>query len=353
MSSQDKLPLVQASLELLVHALRPHDTIGIVTYSGTSGIVLQPTAVAEKEVVLAAIQGLRAGGSTNGAAGIVDAYRLAQEHFVEDGVNRVVLASDGDFNVGVSDRTSLERLIEEKRRTGVFLSVLGFGTGNLKDSQMEALADKGNGNYSYIDSRQEARKVLVRNLDATLETIAKDVKLQLEFNPRQIEAFRLIGYENRKLAHRDFLDPTKDAGEIGAGHSVTALYELVPVGASLAGTPPLKYQQPGRETELTEDALSGEALTISLNYKRPDSEAVTQLELPVEDVDVPFKEASQETRFAAAVASFGMILRGSEYAGGTHLDAVYQWAEGAIGADPDGDRREFLKLVDWAMEVAR
>ncbi|MFT7541806.1 MAG: Ca-activated chloride channel family protein, partial [Gammaproteobacteria bacterium] len=352
MRSTDKLPLVLRSMELLVGALQPRDTIGIVTYAGNSGIALQPTPVSEKEVILAAIQSLQSGGSTNGAAGIIDAYRLAQEHFVEGGVNRVVLATDGDFNVGIQSRAGLEQLITQKRETGVFLSVLGFGQGNLKDSQMELLADKGNGNYSYIDSVREARKVLVRNLDGTLETIAKDVKIQIEFNPQHIQSFRLIGYENRMLAHRDFNDDRKDAGEIGAGHSVTALYELIPVGADLAGTPPLRYQQPGVPNELTDAAQSGEALTIQLRYKRPDSDESTLLALPVMNSETTFEEASQETRFAAAVASFGMQLRGSEHVGAAGFEAVRMWAKGAIGTDSEGDRAEFLTLVDWAIQAS-
>ncbi|MFT5464633.1 MAG: Ca-activated chloride channel family protein, partial [Planctomycetota bacterium] len=352
MRSTDKLPLVLRSMELLVGALQPRDTIGIVTYAGNSGIALQPTPVSEKEVILAAIQSLQSGGSTNGAAGIIDAYRLAQEHFVEGGVNRVVLATDGDFNVGIQSRAGLEQLITQKRETGVFLSVLGFGQGNLKDSQMELLADKGNGNYSYIDSVREARKVLVRNLDGTLETIAKDVKIQIEFNPQHIQSFRLIGYENRMLAHRDFNDDRKDAGEIGAGHSVTALYELIPVGADLAGTPPLRYQQPGVPNELTDAAQSGEALTIQLRYKRPDSYESTLLALPVMNSETTFEEASQETRFAAAVASFGMQLRGSEHVGAAGFEAVRMWAKGAIGTDSEGDRAEFLTLVDWAIQAS-
>jgi Ca-activated chloride channel family protein len=260
----------------------------------------------------------------------------------------VILATDGDFNVGISDDGSLVRLIEEKAQSGVFLSVLGFGTGNLQDAKMEKLADHGNGNYAYVDSLHEARKVLVHEIGGTLETIAKDVKLQVEFNPLEVAAFRLIGYENRVLAHQDFNDDSKDAGEIGAGHSVTALYEVVPAGAELAlpGVDPLKYQEPPAEPSV--DALTGELLTVKLRYKEPEGSESKLIELPVRDRGMSFAQASPDLRFAASVASFGMLLRGSQHAGSATMGDVYEWAFAAVGPDPYGYRQEFLRLVDAA-----
>jgi Ca-activated chloride channel family protein len=349
MDSPDKLPLVQRSLRLLVDELSPEDRVGLVVYAGNSGVVLPSTSLDSRATIHAAIDGLSAGGSTNGGSGIQLAYQMARKHFAKEGVNRVILATDGDFNVGITDRDALIRLIEEERRSGVFLSVLGYGTGNLKDGTMEQLADHGNGNYGYIDSLAEARKLLVREMDATLETIAKDVKIQVEFNPAKVAAYRLVGYENRMLAARDFNDDKKDAGEIGAGHTVTALYEIVPVGVAVAASvDPLRYQPvPTRDAVSTSDATS-ELLTVKLRYKQPTADTSELLSVPFTDDGRPFEEAASELRFAASVAAFGLCLRRSEAAGATTLRDVYRWAEPALGEDPHGDRREFLRLVDLA-----
>ena len=271
MTPADKLPLVQTSMRMLVDELGDRDRVAIVVYAGASGLVLPSTPGTDKATIARAIADLRPGGSTNGAAGIQLAYRIAREHFIRGGVNRVVLATDGDFNVGVTSQDALVRLIEQERASGVFLSVLGVGTGNLKDSTMEKLAGKGNGNYAYLDSLHEARKVLVRELGGTLDTIAKDVKIQVEFNPLAVDGYRLIGYENRVMAHEDFDDDAKDAGDIGAGHSVTALYEIVPKGARTPGTPRsgLKYQ---REPRIAPAARGDELLTVAVRFKKPDAD---------------------------------------------------------------------------------
>ncbi|MSR64029.1 MAG: DUF3520 domain-containing protein, partial [Planctomycetes bacterium] len=345
MDDPAKLPLVQRSLRLLVDELAPEDRVALVVYAGNSGLVLPSTAVDARGQILAAIENLKAGGSTNGGSGIQLAYHTAREHFAKEGVNRVILATDGDFNVGVTDRDALLRLIEGEAKSGVFLSVLGFGTGNLKDATMEQLADHGNGNYAYVDSLAEARKVLVRELGATLQTIAKDVKIQVEFNPARVSAYRLIGYENRALAARDFNDDTKDAGEIGAGHTVTALYEIVPAGVELAHVDTLRYQT---ETPHAADSASSELLTVKLRYKQPSADESELLSVPFTDEGRSFDQSAPDLRFAAAVAAFGMCLRDSKLRGSTTLRDVTLWAEPALGADKDGDRREFLKLVDLA-----
>lgn len=345
MNSHDKLPLLQQSLRLLVGELGENDRVAIVVYAGASGMVLDSTSATDQATILAAIDNLRAGGSTNGGAGIELAYKVAQENFISNGVNRVVLATDGDFNVGTTDRQALVELIEEKAQSKVFLSVLGFGTGNLKDATMEQLADKGNGNYSYIDSIREGRKVLVEERGGTLVTIAKDVKLQIEFNPAEVQSYRLVGYENRMLAREDFNDDTKDAGEIGAGHTVTALYELVPANTTTSGTPatdPLKYQ---REFRPTDAAGSGELLTLKLRYKEPEGDTSRLLEFPVTDRGLRYDEASVDTKFAAAVASFGMLLRGSRHSGSATFDSVLELGMEGLGRDPGGYRAEFLDLV--------
>ena len=349
MNSPDKLPLVQRSLRLLVDELSPADRVALVVYAGNSGVVLPSTSVDSRATIHAAIDGLTSGGSTNGGSGIQLAYEMARRHFAKDGVNRVILATDGDFNVGITDRAALLRLIEEERRSGVFLSVLGFGTGNLKDGTMEQLADHGNGNYGYVDSLAEARKLLVREMDATLETIAKDVKIQVEFNPAKVAHYRLVGYENRVLAARDFNDDKKDAGEIGAGHTVTALYEIVPVGVALAASvDPLRYQPgPTRDAVATTDATT-ELLTVKLRYKQPTADTSELLSVPFTDDGREFAAAAPELRFAAAVAAFGLCLRNSDARGTTTFADVRAWAEPALGSDPHGDRREFLKLVDLA-----
>jgi Ca-activated chloride channel family protein len=354
MDDPAKLPLVQRSLRLLVDELAPEDRVALVVYAGRSGVVLPSTSIDDRARIVDAIEALSAGGSTNGGSGIQLAYDMARRHFARDGVNRVVLATDGDFNVGITDRAELLELIEREARSGVFLSVLGFGTGNLKDSSMEQLADHGNGNYAYVDSLAEARKVLVREMDATLETIAKDVKIQVEFNPAQVSAWRLVGYENRVLAARDFNDDRKDAGEIGAGHTVTALYEIVPAGVALAAsTDPLRYQ-PNAPRDVGAPAdPTGELLTVKLRYKEPDGDVSQLLSSPFTDDGREFDSAAPDLRFAAAVAAFGLCLRDSAARGSATFADVYRWAEPALGADPHGDRREFLKLVDLARGLAR
>ena len=350
MNSADKLPLLKRSMRMLVEELEGNDRVSVVVYAGASGVALPATSIEHRARILQAIDELTPGGSTNGAGGIELAYEIAAEEFLDGGINRVVLATDGDFNVGISDEGSLVRLIEEKAASGVFLSVLGFGTGNLQDSKMEQLADHGNGNYAYIDSVYEAHKVLVREIGGTLETIAKDVKVQVEFNPAEVEAFRLIGYENRLLAHADFNDDEKDAGEIGAGHSVVALYEVVPAGTELevSGVDPLKYQSVAAERGVGAGDGSGELLTVKLRYKEPEGSKSRLLEFPLRDSNASFAEGSANLRFAAAVAGFGMLLRNSRFKGDADWSAVREWAAEAVGADPHGDRLEFVRLVEKA-----
>jgi Ca-activated chloride channel family protein len=353
MQSGDKLPLLKRGLALLVDQLRPQDRLAVVVYAGASGLVLPSTRGSERGTILNALESLYAGGSTNGAAGIELAYRVATEHFIEGGINRVVLATDGDFNVGVTSHGELTRLIERKRKSGVFLTVLGFGRGNLKDATMEQLADKGNGNYAYVDSLAEARKVLVREAGSTLVTIAKDVKLQVELNPARVESYRLIGYENRALADRDFNDDTKDAGEMGAGHTVTALYEVVLAKGARAeraksDVDPLRYQS-GRA--LTGAAASDELMTVKVRYKPPTGSTSTLSSVRVTDAGHALANASQDFRWAAAVASFGMVLRGSHHKGDASLEQVLELAAGAVGRDRHGDRRELVELVRLARSM--
>jgi len=311
--------------------------------------VLPSTSGAEKETIHQAIARLEAGGSTNGAAGITLAYDVAQKQFVKGGINRVILATDGDFNVGVTNQGDLTRLIEEKRESGIFLSVLGVGNDNLKDSTMEKLADRGNGNYAYLDSLHEARKVLVKEAGATLVTVAKDVKIQIEFNPANVAAYRLIGYENRLLRNQDFNDDKKDAGEIGAGHTVTALYEIVPPGGDVDVTKvdPLKYQrQPAGPTSAGRDEL----MTVKLRYKAPDGDESRLISVPVKNHT---SELSQNVGFAAAVAEFGMLLRQSEFRGSSTFGDASALARRFRGSDPDGYRAEFARLVELAESLAR
>ncbi len=353
MQPYNKLPLLKKSLRLLVNELRPEDRVAIVVYAGAAGMVLPSESGREKEKILDALEGLEAGGSTAGGAGIALAYRIGAENYIEGGNNRVILATDGDFNIGASSDAEMVRLIEEKRKHGIFLTVLGFGMGNLKDSKMEALADHGNGNYSYIDNLLEARKVLVTEMGGTLLTIAKDVKIQVEFNPTRVQAYRLIGYENRLLAAEDFNDDAKDAGELGAGHSVTALYEVVPVGAPPVETgsvDPLRYQRP--EEDASDSRRVGEEdelMFVKLRYKTPDGERSQLLELPVPD---RVESASTDLRFAASVAAFGMLLRDSEQCGDFTLAEVSRLARGSLGEDRHGYRAEFVRLVEATRELS-
>ena len=348
MDESNKLPLLQRSLSALVENLSDEDRVAIVTYAGSSGLVLAPTEGAKKREILEAISNLRAGGSTHGSEGIRLAYETAREQFREDGNNRVILCTDGDFNVGVTNESELQKLIEKERESGVFLSVLGFGTGNLNDSTMELLVNKGNGNYAYIDSISEGRKVLVEQMGSTLFTIAKDVKIQVEFNPARVAGYRLIGYENRLLAKEDFNDDKKDAGEIGAGHTVTALYEIIPVGQAVPGLPsvdPLKYPRPEQDSSAT----SGELLTVKLRYKAPDGDKSKLIEIPLTADNIPaFDAASEDFRFASAVAAFGMKLRGSPDAGKISWPEIQDIARGALGNDPGSYRAEFLTLIEKA-----
>lgn len=361
MQTADKLPLVRESLKMLVRELGDNDRVAIVVYAGSTGLVLPSTGGHEKQKILDAIGKLEAGGSTNGGAGIQLAYEIAVQNFIKGGVNRVVLATDGDFNVGVTNQSDLVDLIEAKAKTGVFFSGLAYGTGNLKDATLEKLADKGNGNYAYIDTLAEARKVLVEQMSGTLVTIAKDVKVQIEFNPARVEAYRLIGYENRVLAAQDFNDDKKDAGEIGAGHTVTALYEVMPVGITAVdvniGLPPaidpLKYQKPQPKPKLqpSEASKANELLTLKLRYKQPDGDESKLIERPVKNDVKDYAKASVDFKFAAAVASFGMQLRDSQYRGTATLDAVLELAQEGIGRDDGGYRREFIELVRKAKEL--
>jgi Ca-activated chloride channel family protein len=352
MESADKLPLVQQGLRMLTGILTPRDRVAIVVYAGASGMVLPPTSGDHKLRIERAIEGLSAGGSTNGGAGITLAYHIAREQFVKGGVNRVILATDGDFNVGVTSHDELVRLIEKERESGIFLSVLGVGTGNLKDGTMEQLADKGNGNYSYLDSLQEARKVLVAEASGTLVTIAKDVKIQVEFNPATVGSYRLIGYENRVLADRDFNDDKKDAGEIGAGHSVTAIYEIVPAGVE-PDPPPvdaLKYQAPATQPKPTAKPRYGDELvTVKLRYKAPTGDTSKLITTVILDRPQPL---GANLGFASAVAEAGMLMRGSQHAGRGSYQAAVTRARKFRGEDPDGYRAEFARLIDLAATLS-
>ena len=356
MSAPDKLPLLQRAFRLLVREMRPEDRVAIVVYAGASGVVLEPTPGTEKGRILDAIDRLRAGGSTAGAEGLRLAYQLARERFDPEATNRVILATDGDFNVGLSSDAEMQRLVEREREGGVALSVLGFGTGNLQDSKMETLADHGNGNYAYIDGIREAERVFVREFGGTLFAIAKDVKVQVEFNPARVAGYRLIGYENRALAAEDFADDRKDAGELGAGHTVTALYEVVPAGQEVpaAEVGELKYQAP-RET--ARPARSDEWMTVRLRYK-PATGAGTfadesvRLDVPVAGRVASLARASEATRWAVAVAETGLLLRRSDFAPGASYAHALALARGARGADPDGDRAEFVRLVETAAALA-
>jgi len=356
MQDENKLPLVKQAMSMLVEQLTEDDRVSIVTYASGTEVRLPSTGGHDRTRIQNAIDALAAGGSTHGSAGILLAYEQAAEHFVPGGVNRVILATDGDLNVGITDDDELVRLIKEKAKSGVFLTVLGFGTGNIKDAKLEKLADHGNGIYAYVDNFREARKVLVEQLSGSLVTIAKDVKVRIEFNPAEVRSYRLIGYENRVMAARDFANDKKDAGEIGAGHTVTALYEIVPCGDGPAGgeAAGLKYQQAAvSRRNLSEAAASGEMATLKLRYKLPDQRKSTLLEFAVKDSQKRFGEASADFRFATAVATFGMVLRGSRHVGPLTLAAVEEFAAGAIGDDPGGLRTELVGLVRRAKSLGR
>jgi Ca-activated chloride channel family protein len=342
MADVNKLPLVKSSLKLLTEQLREQDRVAIVVYAGAAGVVLEPTSGADKKTIIRSLEKLESGGSTAGGEGIRLAYTLAKENFVKGGNNRVILATDGDFNVGESSNASMERLIEEKRKDGIFLTVLGYGMGNYKDSKMEILADKGNGNYAYIDNILEAQKVLVNEFGGTLFTIAKDVKIQVEFNPAKVQAYRLIGYENRALKDEDFNNDKKDAGEIGSGHAVTALYEVIPVGveSSFFKIDELKYQK----TVVDKSTSSSELLTVKVRYKEPDGEVSKLITNAVQDNNTK-KATSDNFRWSAAVAGFGMLLRNSEYINGYTFEDALMLAESARGRDDRGYRIEFINMM--------
>jgi len=350
MNNSDKLPLLKRGLKMMVPQLRAEDRVAIVVYAGAAGVVLEPTAGNEHSTIVGALDRLSAGGSTHGSAGIALAYDLARSNFRDEGINRVLLATDGDFNVGTTSHADLIDLIERERDSGVFLTVLGFGTGNLKDSTMESIADHGNGNYAYIDSPAEAHKVLVAEAGSTLVTVAKDVKIQVEFNPATVEGYRLIGYANRKLAHRDFTDDTKDAGEVGAGHSVTALYEVVPVGGSLPDDVQLRYQRDKEPTAASSG--SDELMFVKVRYKKPDGRVSTEASWSVQDRDVRLPGTSDDFRFSAAIAGWGMLLRGSPYVAGWTLNDPADLAGSALRHDPNGYRSQAMQLMDKAASLA-
>ena len=357
MNTAEKLPLVKSGLKLLVDQLGENDTVSIVVYASATGLVLPPTRGDRKDVIARAIDDLQAGGSTNGGAGIQLAYGQATANFIRGGINRVILMTDGDFNVGITSQSDLTRLIEDQAKSGVFLSVLGFGMGNLKDSTMERLADMGNGHYAYIDSLSEARKVLVEEMSGTLVTVAKDVKIQVDFNPAKVEAYRLIGYENRVLRTEDFNNDLKDAGDMGAGHTVTALFEIVPRGGSVPGPSidPSVFQPAARSAPPatpTGNANSNDLLVLRLRYKLPDAAESTRMDLPLADREVAFARAPADVRFAAAVAAFGMILKESSYKGDATLAWVLDTATGSAGQDRGGYRDEFVSLVRKAITLS-
>lgn len=351
MNDANKLPLVKRAMQALVKQLDERDHVSIVVYAGAAGLVLSPTRGDNAQAILDAIERLEAGGSTAGGAGIQLAYQTAREHFQSNAANRVILCTDGDFNVGMTQRGDLERMIEQEAKSGIFLTVLGFGMGNYKDSTLEVLSNKGNGNYAYIDDLSEARKVLVDQFMGTLVTIAKDVKIQVEFNPAHVAGYRLIGYENRMLKKEDFNNDKVDAGEIGAGHTVTAFYEVIPVGQPFPDVPAvdeLKYQvEPVKST----DAPSGEILTLKLRYKEPQGDVSSKLEFPLAASKLTTMDPSRDFRFASAVAGFGMLLRESEYRGDITFDQVHKLAESSVGSDPLGYRTEFIKLVRNAQAI--
>ena len=340
MASPDKLPLLKTAFKLLVRQLREQDTVAIVVYAGAAGLVLEPTSGSERTKIIDKIDSLQAGGSTAGSEGLKLAYKVAREKFNAAGNNRVILATDGDFNVGPSSEGELTRMIEEYRKDGVFLSVLGFGMGNIKDNKMEMLADKGNGNYAYIDNAMEAKKVLVSQMAGTLFTIAKDVKIQVEFNPAQVKSYRLIGYEKRVLENRDFNDDKKDAGDMGAGHSVTALYEIIPAGSveTAANVDPLTYQQ-------SQVIASEDLLQEKIRYKNPREDTSKLLVTKVGSKD-QVAAASENFRFAAAVAEYAMLLRNSEFKGQASYPQALALARNARGIDTEGYRSEFIKLME-------
>ena len=348
----NRLDLVKSSLKLLVNNLRDKDKAAIVTYAGSAGVKLEATPGSDKQKIREAIDELTAGGSTAGGAGILLAYKIAKKNFISNGNNRIILCSDGDFNVGVSSAEGLEQLIEKERKSGVFLTVLGYGMGNYKDKKIQVLAEKGNGNHAYIDNLQEANRVLVGEFGATLHTVAKDVKLQVEFNPSQVQAYRLIGYESRLLKDEDFNNDAKDAGDMGAGHTVTAFYEVIPTGIKneyVGKIDDLKYQK--KEKVTVKPTGSNDLLTVKLRYKAPDKDVSKKMELPF--VDNKGNNVSSDFRFASAVAMFGQLLRDSDFKGNASYDKVINLAKQGLNNDDKGYRREFIRLVEAAKGLER
>jgi Ca-activated chloride channel homolog len=355
MNEPNKLPLVKESMKLLVNQLGENDRVAMVVYAGASGLVLDSTSAVRKDKIIAALENLSAGGSTNGAGGLQQAYDVATANFIKGGTNRVILCTDGDWNVGTTSTEGLVKMVEQKRETGVFLSVFGFGMGNLRDEMMVKLAGKGNGNYGYIDTIKESQKLFVEQLSGTLVTVAKDVKVQIEFNPAAIQAYRLLGYEKRHLEAQDFADDKKDAGEMGAGHVVTALYELVPVGAPTpAKLEGLRYQQdpaPAPKVAVKGEKAT-EAFVVKMRHKKPDGDKSTLRELPVSDVTKGYEQASEDFRFSASVASFAMLLRDSAYKGNANYAVTLELAEAAKKHDPGGYRAEFIDMVKKARTLS-
>ncbi len=351
MDYENKLPLVKKSMRLLLDNMRPQDKIAIVVYAGAAGLVLPSTSGEEREKIMAALENLQAGGSTAGGAGIKLAYKTALENMLRGGNNRIILCTDGDFNIGASSDAELETIVEENRNKGVFLTVLGFGMGNYKDNKLELLADKGNGNYAYIDDLMEAKKVLVNEMGGTLYTIAKDVKIQVDFNPAHVKAYRLIGYENRMLRTEDFRDDTKDAGELGAGHTVTAIYEIIPAGSkeTVAELDSLRYL----EFKVTDEARkSPELLWVKLRYKLPTSDTSTLIETPVYNKTLGLQDTSAIYNFSASVVGYGLLLQNSEHKGSLTWEMVRSMAKENMGVDKEGYRKDFLSLIDKAAKLS-
>jgi len=348
-----RLELVKSSLKLLVNNLRDKDRVAIVVYAGAAGEVLPSTAGTDRQKIIEAIQNLTAGGSTAGGAGIQLAYKIAEKNFIKDGNNRIILCTDGDFNVGISSNSELENLIEEKRKTGVFLTILGYGMGNYKDSKLQTLSQKGNGNHAYIDNIQEANKVLVNEFGSTMYTVAKDVKIQVEFNPAYVNSYRLVGYESRLLKKEDFNDDTKDAGELGSGHTVTALYEIIPVGVenTYGGVDKLKYQV-NNQPEINPNSYTSELLTIKLRYKKPNEDKSSKLEIPV-SIDDFKKNPSGDFKFAMSVAMFGQLLKGSDFKGDATYKKVIDLAREGVGEDKYGYRKEFIRLAESVNQLTK
>ena len=354
MQGANRLELVKSSLKLLTNNLRDNDRVSIVVYAGAAGEVLPSTSGNDRQKIKEAIENLSAGGSTAGGAGIQLAYKIAEKNFIKGGNNRIILCTDGDFNVGVSSTDELENLIESERKTGVFLTVLGYGMGNYKDNKLQTLAEKGNGNHAYIDNIQEANKVLVNEFGSTMYTVAKDVKLQVEFNPAYVNAYRLIGYESRMLNKEDFNDDTKDAGELGSGHTVTALYEIIPVGVenTYGGVDDLKYQDSKKVKPAQNNAASNELLTVKLRYRKPDGQESKKLEVPVLANQFS-KEPSNDFQFIMAVAMFGQLLRDSDFKGDATYQKVIDLAKSGIDNDEHGYRREFIRLAEAVNQMQK